>query len=116
MFTPIVDHPATTGAGRIGGYIPQGGSPFAPEPHDCAGALTCVLHNGDPIRVESAWDRGDGFVLLFVRSEVTRESTHIPEGDYLPIDRIIVGVPDQPKAWDSRRRPRAHDTEREKRA
>lgn len=104
MFTPILDHPATTGAGRIGGYVPQGKTPFAPQPHTCYRGSRCVLHNGDPVRVESAWDRGGGFVLLYVRSVVTGEATHIPETDYLAIDRIIVGAPDLPAAWDARRR------------
>lgn len=106
MFTPIIDHPATTGAGRVGGYVPQGASPFAPEPHVCNQGGVCVLHNGDPVRVESAWDRGDGFVLLYARSVVTQEATHIPEGDYLAIDRIIVGACGQPEPWDPSRRDR----------
>lgn len=104
MFTPIIDHPSTTGAGRVGGYIPEGASPFAQEPHICNQGGICVLHNGDPVRVESAWDRGDGFVLLYVRSVVTQEATHIPEADYLEIDRIIVGAPGQPEAWNPVRR------------
>lgn len=109
MFTPIHDHPATSGAGRIGGYVPQGASPFAAEPHRCA-TNNCILHNGDPVRVESAWDRGDGFVLLYVRSAVTGFATHIPESDYLAIDRIIVGATGQPAAWSkARRRPNTHD-------
>lgn len=106
MFRPITDHPATTGAGRVGGYIPQGASPFAPEPHVCNQGGVCLIHAGDPVRVESAWDRGDGFVLLYARSVVTHEATHIPEADYLAIDRIIPGAPDQPRAWSASRRTR----------
>lgn len=103
MFTEILNHPATTDGGHIGGYIPQGFTPWAPEPCQHLGSLRnplpvdlmsepaqgCVLHNGDPVRVESVWDRGDGFVLLYVRSMVTGAATHIAEYDYLPIDRII---------------------------
>lgn len=103
MFTPLLDHAATTGSGRVGGFIPQGRSPYAQEPHDCYRGSTCVLHNGDPVRVESAWDCGDGFVLLYVRSVVTGEATHIPEYDYLYIDRLLAGMPGQPAAWDPRR-------------
>lgn len=105
MFTRIPDHPATTGAGRIGGYIPKGCAPFAQPDHDCTRDGVCILHNGDPVRVESAWSRpSDGTVFLYVRSVVTGVPTHITEQDYLAIDRIIVGAPGQPEPWDPSRR------------
>ncbi|WP_311245266.1 MULTISPECIES: hypothetical protein [unclassified Microbacterium] len=114
MLTRLPNHPATTGAGRIGGYIPQGCAPFAIPDHECNRDGVCVLHNGDPVRVESAWLRpSDGFVFLYVTSVVTNIATHIPAYDYLAIDRIIVGAPGEPAAWDPIRRNRNADVDSE---
>lgn len=82
MFIPVINHPAINQSDRSGGYIPQGLSPVRPEPHTCNENGVCILHTGDRVRVESAWDRGDGFVLLYVRSVNTGEATHIPEADF----------------------------------
>lgn len=118
MFTSVIpQHPATTGAGRIGGYIPQGVSPMYQPDHTCNHGGVCVLHAGDPVRVESAWSRpADGVVFLYVTSVVTGIATHILEADYLPIDRIIVGAPGQPPAWHPSRRDRRAPEEPERAA
>lgn len=81
MFTEV-SHPLI---GQELTYMPPGFSPFAPQRRDAS----LILAVGDPVTVLSAWSRpylGDGApILLYVRSHVSWQSTHVTENDLLNI-------------------------------
>ena len=81
MFTPTTHHLV----GKVMTYLPKGSSPYAPIPIRTG---VTILQSGDPVTVQSAWDRDylvNPPVLLYVTSHNTGESTHVIENDLIEI-------------------------------